>query len=99
MTKRAEKAADAAEDVMPDSGSDDLWVLNGKPDHEFTRARRYDPKLVIPVSKKSSQSESRKSTRSDSILQTLGKSIARELGRAGTRTVVRGVLGGLFRGR
>ena len=37
--------------------------------------------------------------RSDGVLETLGKSIARELGRSGTRTIMRGVLGGLFRGR
>ncbi|MFV0411389.1 MAG: helicase HerA-like domain-containing protein [Paracoccus sp. (in: a-proteobacteria)] len=102
LVKRAQAAAGEAQEVARPSGNDDdLWVVGGKADESFTRARRYDPKLNMPTPKASSGSRSSSSgrSRSDSIFETFGKSVARELGRSGTREVMRGVLGGLFRGR
>ncbi|MDO5642418.1 MAG: DUF853 family protein [Paracoccus sp. (in: a-proteobacteria)] len=98
LAARAQAAAeDAAKKAAPgDDG--DLWVVGGKQDAEFTRARRYDPNLSIPAPKTAKKPAAR-STRSDTVLETFGKTVARELGRAGTRQVMRGVLGGLFRGR
>ena len=101
LTARAQAAAQEAEKTAAPAEEGDLWVVGGKADEEFTRARRYDPKLTIPASKSggSSKSGSRRSSSRDSILETFGKSVVRELGRSGTRSVMRGVLGGLFRGR
>lgn len=103
LAARAQAAATEAEKTAQPADDGDLWVVGGKPDKEFTRARRYDPNLTIPVSKNAAKATGKtasgRSSRSDSILETLGKSIARELGRTGTRSVMRGVLGGLFRGR
>lgn len=79
---------------------DDLWSMDGTPDREFTHARRYDPQIAMPKRRSASTTRApSKSSRSDTILTTFGKSVARELGSKGTRTLVRGVLGTLFRGR
>ena len=103
LSARAQTAAAEAQQTAQPADDGDLWVVGGKQDEEFTRARRYDPKLTIPASKSTGttarKTGSGKSSQSDSILETFGKSIARELGRSGTRSVMRGVLGGLFRGR
>ncbi|NHF72470.1 helicase HerA-like domain-containing protein [Paracoccus xiamenensis] len=106
LAKRAaEAAAEAQQTATPAQGDDDLWVVGGKPDEKFTRARRYDPKLTIPAdstgtgSRSGRKTTTRRSSSSDSVLETFGKSVARELGRSGTRSIMRGVLGGLFRGR
>ncbi|WBU57816.1 helicase HerA-like domain-containing protein [Paracoccus sediminicola] len=97
LTKRAEEAAaEAQQAATPSTDDDDLWVVGGEKNESFTRARRYNPDLTF--SKKKS-SGGRRSSRSDSVLTTLGKTVAREIGRSGTRTIMRGVLGGLFRGR
>ncbi len=62
-------------------------------DREFTAARRYDGKTV-------GRSTARKSSsRSDSIATAFGKSLARSLGSKTGQTIVRGILGGLFKSR
>lgn len=105
LAKRAAEAASEAQTVATPAANDaDLWEVGGKPDAKFTRARRYDPKLTIPAddgdrsaSKSRSGSTTRRSS-SDTVLETFSKSVARELGRSAPK-IMRGVLGGLFRGR
>ncbi|SDD75044.1 hypothetical protein SAMN05421538_102344 [Paracoccus isoporae] len=97
LAARAAEAAEAARDLASPSQDDsDLWVVGGQKDERFTRARRYNPDLTIPAAKKPA---GRRSSRSDSVLETFGKTVAREIGRSGTRAIMRGVLGGMFRGR
>lgn len=93
LRARAEAAAAEAE-AAPDA---DLWAM---PQQDgFTRARRYDPALTLPASAGRPAPRAARSSRGDTVLEAFGKSVARELGRSGTRTIMRGVLGGLFRGR
>ncbi|MFD1796039.1 DUF853 family protein [Paracoccus aurantiacus] len=102
LSKRADAAAEEAQATAKPAADDDLWVVGGKPDEKFTRARRYDPNLTIPTSKSRETASGGRRTsgsRRDTVLQTFGKSVMRELGRSGTREIMRGVLGGLFRGR
>ena len=99
LIERAQAAAKEAQETATPDDDSDLWVVGGQKDQEFTRARRYDPKLTFPSSGKDGSSTKKRSSRRDSVLETFGKSVARELGRSGTRSVMRGVLGGLFRGR
>jgi DNA helicase HerA-like ATPase len=62
-------------------------------EREFKAARRYTGEGV-------SRSSSRtRSSRSDSVATTFAKSFARQLGTKSGQALVRGVLGGLFRGR
>jgi DNA helicase HerA-like ATPase len=67
-------------------------------EREFTAARRYSGTRVsrstaAPPTRRAS------SSRSDSVGTAFAKSFARQLGTQSGRAVVRGVLGGLFRGR
>ncbi|OOY21210.1 ATP-binding protein [Thioclava sp. DLFJ5-1] len=59
----------------------------------FNNARRYDPTAKSKPTRKTS------SRRSDTILETFGKSLARQLGTKTGQTIVRGVLGSLFKSR
>ncbi|WP_439137421.1 helicase HerA-like domain-containing protein [Roseicyclus sp.] len=61
---------------------------------EFTSARRYSADDA-PKSRRRTTS----STRSDSVGAAFAKSFARQLGTKSGQAVVRGILGGLFRGR
>ncbi|MEO1000931.1 MAG: helicase HerA-like domain-containing protein, partial [Pseudomonadota bacterium] len=61
-------------------------------DREFRSARRY-------TGAGGGATPRRRSSRSDSVGTTFAKSIARSAGTQISRTLVRGVLGGLFRGR
>ncbi len=63
-------------------------------DRAYKSARRYKPSAE-PKQRKSS----RRSSRSDSVGEALVKSVVRTAGTQITRRLVRGVLGGLFRGR
>ncbi|MDO5604457.1 MAG: DUF853 family protein [Paracoccus sp. (in: a-proteobacteria)] len=110
LTKRTEDAARQSGQTAAGSGAgandDDLWIIGGKPDEKFTRARRYNPELTIPTPRTTAQrgaqgtaSGKARSSRSDTVLETLGKTVAREIGRSGTQVIMRGVLGGLFRGK
>ncbi|MBC7138327.1 MAG: DUF853 family protein [Defluviimonas sp.] len=64
-----------------------------EPQSEFTSARRYGGKTV--AAKKPASS----ARRSDSMAEAFGKSLARQLGTQAGRSIVRGVLGGLFKAR
>ncbi|WP_127106729.1 helicase HerA-like domain-containing protein [Pararhodobacter zhoushanensis] len=103
LARRAEAAARQAEGFDA-RGKDD------ETEERYSRARRYQPPGSIrnrrgddddkprSTSRSSGRSSSR-SSRSDSVVEAFTKSMARSIGtRAGT-AIVRGVLGGLFRGR
>ncbi|MEX2520820.1 MAG: helicase HerA-like domain-containing protein [Paracoccaceae bacterium] len=62
---------------------------------EYRSARRYQP----PKSSKSSSRSSGRSSRSDSVSEALIKQVVRTASSQITRRLVRGVLGGLFKGR
>ena len=105
LAKRAAEAATEAQTVATPAENDaDLWEVGGKPDAKFTRARRYDPKLTFPADEEERSSRtsrggtSARRSSSDTVLETFSKSVARELGRSAPK-IMRGVLGGLFRGR
>jgi len=59
-------------------------------EREFSAARRYSP---------GGDTRTRRSSRSDSVGEAFAKSFARQLGTQAGRSLVRGVLGGLFRSR
>ncbi|MGL4320868.1 MAG: helicase HerA-like domain-containing protein, partial [Paracoccaceae bacterium] len=89
LQKRAQAAAaeaQAAEEQPVNSGP----VLRIDPD-EFKRARRYEADEP--------REPARRRSSGDSVGTTFAKSIARTVGSAGTRAIVRGVLGSLFRSR
>ncbi|GAA5069294.1 DUF853 domain-containing protein [Roseibacterium beibuensis] len=67
-------------------------------EREYRSARRYSGARVSRSSSRSISSRSR-SSRSDSVGTAFAKSFARQLGTQSGRAVVRGILGGLFRGR
>ncbi|MBY6200352.1 DUF853 domain-containing protein [Maritalea mobilis] len=67
-------------------------------EREYRSARRYSGTRVSRSSSRSSSSRS-PSSRSDSVGTAFAKSFARQLGTQSGRAVVRGILGGLFRGR
>ncbi len=109
LKKAAEDAAKAAEKIdMPEestgwddfkqrqdggrdySGSD--LAPSWRDDDTYRSARRYKP-AAAP------KSGSGRASRSDSIGQTIVKQVVRTAGSQITRQLVRGVLGGLFRGR
>lgn len=115
LQKRAEDAARAAEEEALEEengnwrparrdddadhnyrGDDDAptWRRTG----EYRNARRYKPMAEPKPRKPSSRSRSR-SSRSDSIATTFTKSVMRTAGTQIARSLVRGVLGGLFKGR
>jgi len=68
-------------------------VEEAESEREFNAGRRYGGKTV-PTKKPATRS-----SRSDSIAETFGKSLARQLGTQAGRSIVRGVLGGLFKAR
>ncbi|MEJ6394511.1 helicase HerA-like domain-containing protein [Gymnodinialimonas sp. 2305UL16-5] len=80
------EAAEAAEEEAPPA------------EREYRAGRRYSGGGVSRSSSKPAATR-RRSSRSDSIGTTFAKSFARQLGTRTGRAVVRGVLGGLFRGR
>jgi len=81
---RAEAAAQEAEEAEKAAESDKLQL------REFKNARRFEPETK---KKKTS------SRRGDSVGTTFAKSMARQLGGQAGRTLIRGVLGSLFKGR
>ncbi|WP_371153432.1 helicase HerA-like domain-containing protein [Jannaschia sp. 2305UL9-9] len=87
LQKRAEDAARAAEEVEAAEEAESVVT------REYTAGRRYTGTRVSR-----STAKPRKS-RGDSIGTTFAKSVARQLGTGTGRALVRGVLGGLFRGR
>jgi hypothetical protein len=88
LRDRAEAAARDAEQAERAEEEADAMQ-----EREFRAARRYSGQRV-------SRSSSRtRSSRSDSVATTFAKSFARQLGTKSGQALVRGVLGGLFRGR
>ncbi|MFO6463233.1 helicase HerA-like domain-containing protein [Jannaschia sp. KMU-145] len=83
---RAEKAAaDAARAEAEEEAAEAR-------EREYKAGRRYSGERVSP-------STSRPRSRGDSVGTTFAKSVARQLGTRAGKALVRGVLGGLFRGR
>ncbi len=90
---RAEKAAEEAEAAEREAerreADGDLKLK------QFNAGRRYSANEGKSKPKKSSS----RSSRSDSIAQVFAKSMARQLGGRAGRSLVRGVLGSVFKGR
>ncbi|MEO1308471.1 MAG: helicase HerA-like domain-containing protein [Pseudomonadota bacterium] len=88
LAQRAEDAADAA--AKAEAAEEQAEAA----EREYKAGRRYTGGRVSR-----STSVRRRSSRSDSIGTAFAKSFARQLGTRAGKAVVRGVLGGLFRGR
>lgn len=86
LTARAEKAAREAEEA------ERLEEEAEEREREFKKARRYDADRV-------GRSSSRRSSRSDGFGDKLTKMVVKELTGTTGRRIVRGILGGLFKGR
>lgn len=94
LRKRAEDAASEAEKLERAAQEAEKHdKAEAERTREFQRARRYDGH-----SPRSSTSTKRSSSR-DSIGTTFAKSLARQLGTKTGQTLIRGVLGSLFKGR
>ena len=87
LARRAAEAADEAEAA-------ERQAEDAAPEtREFTAARRYSGTRVAR------STSARSASRSDSVGTAFAKSFARQLGTQTGKAVVRGLLGGLFRGR
>ena len=86
LQDRAAKAAAEAEAAERAEEEADMK------EREYKAARRYSGNKV-------SRSTSRRSRRTDSVGEVLAKTIVRSIGSRTGRTIVRGILGGLFKGR
>ncbi|MBT8416504.1 MAG: DUF853 domain-containing protein [Silicimonas sp.] len=86
LTGRAEKAAREAEEAERKEDEAE------EREREFKQARRYEAERV-------GRSTSRKTSRSDSVGDKLTKMVVKELTGTTGRRIVRGILGGLFKGR
>jgi len=86
LTARADKAAAEAEEA------ERLEEEAEAAEKEYRQARRYDGKQV-------GRSSSKRSSRSDSTGDKFTKMIVKELTGTTGRRLVRGILGGLFKGR
>ncbi len=86
LQARAEQAAKEAE--AAEQREDDMKVA----EREYTAARRYSGSRV-------SRSTSRRRREPDSIGEAIGKMVVKELTGTTGRRIVRGILGGLFKGR
>ncbi|WGI20311.1 helicase HerA-like domain-containing protein [Amylibacter sp. IMCC11727] len=93
LRKRAEEAAEEAERLEREAEEAEAREeAEAERKREFQKARRYDGA--------SSRSTKRKrSSRRDSVGTTFAKSFARQLGTKAGQTLIRGVLGSLFKGR
>ncbi len=98
LTRRAEEAAQEAEKAVEAEEEEESPAVR-----EYRAGRRYSGSRVsrsAPVTSSPARSRSSSSSRrSDSVGTAFAKSFARQLGTQSGRAVVRGVLGGLFRGR
>ncbi|KCV83538.1 hypothetical protein ATO10_02220 [Actibacterium atlanticum] len=86
LTKRAEDAATAAEQAEREEEEAEAAL------REYKAGRRYSGTRV-------SRSTSRRSSRDDTIGSAIGKAVIKELKGTTGRRIVRGILGGLFKGR
>nr|WP_044007478.1 helicase HerA-like domain-containing protein [Jannaschia sp. CCS1] len=89
LQKRASEAAQEAEKAEEQEEQAEAA------EREYRAGRRYTGGSVS----RSTSKPRRRSSRSDSIGTTFAKSFARQMGSRSGRAVVRGILGGLFRGR
>ncbi|WP_227286134.1 helicase HerA-like domain-containing protein [Boseongicola sp. H5] len=96
LTRRAEEAAAEAERAEALERETESTA-----EREFQAGRRYSGTRVSRSTStgKSGAGTRGRSSRSDSIATTFAKSFARQLGTRSGQALVRGVLGGLFRGR
>ncbi|NOX74877.1 MAG: DUF853 family protein [Alphaproteobacteria bacterium] len=85
LAKRADEAAKAAAKIEEDEEEQPMMA------REYNAARRFSGARV-------SRSTSKR-TRGDSVGQAFAKSFARSLGTRSGNAIVRGILGGLFKGR
>lgn len=90
LVGRTEQAAQDSAEAGAKGADEDLWSM----DRATTRARRYDPGLVIKASAPKAPAR-----RGDTLIEAFGKSMARQVGNRAGQAIVRGVLGSLFRGR
>lgn len=89
--KLAKRAKDAAKEIEKVDARAEKEEQEAR---EFNRARRFDGK-----SSSRGITTSKRSSRSDSIGTVFAKSFARQLGTKAGQSIVRGVLGSLFKGR
>lgn len=89
LKERADKAA--AEALAVEEEEEEASVA----EREYRAGRRYSGTRVA----RSSSKPRKRSSRSDSIGTAFAKSFARQLGTRSGKAVVRGILGGLFKGR
>lgn len=94
LARRAAQAAAQAEAAGEDRGEDPVEAWN-RERGTFSTGRRYRP-TAAPNLARATRAAPR---RSDSAGEAFVKSLARTLGSQAGRSLVRGVLGGLFRGR
>jgi hypothetical protein len=94
LQARAADAARAAEQAEAQEQETEAAA-----EREFRAARRYSGSRVSRSTSHSTAAPRRRSSRSDSVGTAFAKSFARQLGTQSGRAIVRGVLGGLFRGR
>ncbi|MDG4648878.1 DUF853 family protein [Roseibacterium sp. SDUM158017] len=94
LRARAEQAAREAEAAAVAAGPE----AEAPAAREFNAARRYSGTRAGGSTARSGVSRGG-SSRSDSVAQTFAKSFARQLGTKSGQALVRGVLGGIFRGR
>jgi len=92
LAARAEAAAREAEEAEQAEEA-----AESAAEREYQAGRRYSGNRVGRSS--SSTPTRRRSSRSDSVGTAFAKSFARQIGTQSGRAVVRGILGGLFRGR
>ncbi|WP_373050043.1 helicase HerA-like domain-containing protein [Thalassovita aquimarina] len=89
LAKRAQQAAENAEEAeRREAEADEM-------EREFKAARRYTGAHV----KRSTSRKSRSNARGDTVGEALGKALVKELRGTTGRRIVRGILGGLFKGR
>lgn len=89
LARRAEVAAKEAE--VAEAAEEDAEVM----EREFKSARRFSGARV----RRSSSRPQRSSRRGDTVGEALGKALVKELRGTTGRRIVRGILGGLFKGR
>ena len=101
LARRAEQAVREAERAERERGGEDSEFSHGRrysPGGTSSRSRRVEEEEEAPRRRTSTSSRSR-SSRSDSVMDAFTKSVARSIGTRAGSAIVRGVLGGLFRGR
>lgn len=89
LARRAEAAAREAEVVLKSA--------DAEKEREFNSARRYDPAARTTAPRTTAHAPAAR--RGDTAVDAFAKSMARQLGTRSGQALVRGVLGGLLRGR